>query len=179
MQADLAIPKDRLLPAIPVDITSKSTLEEAFQDASMVVSLVGIMHGSPQDFERIQVKGAENVATVAKNVGAKLVHFSAIGADPSSKIPYYKTKGLAEHSVLNIDPGATIVRPSLVFGPEDDFFNVRIITCLLPDSQRFTSKDFLVLGYPCSVLLNFLGSCPFCLFLEAENRASNLCTSAI
>ncbi|KAF8203016.1 hypothetical protein BJ912DRAFT_337228 [Pholiota molesta] len=123
MQADPAVPKHRLLPAVPVDITSKSTLEEAFQDANMVVSMVGLMHGSPQDFERIQVKGAENVATVARNVGAKLVHFSAIGADPGSKIPYYKTKGLAEHSVLNIDPWATIVRPSLVFGPEDDFFN--------------------------------------------------------
>ena len=85
------------------------------------------MHGSPQDFERIQWKGAENVAIGARNAGAKLVHFSAIGADPSSSIPYVRTKGLAEQSVLRICPEATIVRPSLVFGPEDDFFNVR--TC--------------------------------------------------
>ncbi|KAF9481665.1 NAD(P)-binding protein [Pholiota conissans] len=123
MNADPAIPNTRLLPPVPVDVTSSSTLQEAFQDASIVVSLVGIMHGSPQDFERIQLRGAENVATVAKQAGAKLIHFSAIGADPASKIPYQRTKGLAELSVLKIDPEATIISPSIVFGPEDDFFN--------------------------------------------------------
>ncbi|KJA25843.1 hypothetical protein HYPSUDRAFT_37330 [Hypholoma sublateritium FD-334 SS-4] len=123
MQSDPTIPKDRLLPPVSVDITNPSTLESAFKDARMVISLVGIMHGSPQDFERIQWKGAENVAIAARNAGAKLVHFSAIGADSTSSIPYVKTKGLAEQSVLQISPEATIIRPSLVFGPEDDFFN--------------------------------------------------------
>ena len=123
----LSIPKDRLLPPVSVDITDPSTLPSALKDANIVISLVGIMHGSPQDFERIQWKGAENVAIGARNAGAKLVHFSAIGADPSSSIPYVRTKGLAEQSVLQICPEATIVRPSLIFGPEDDFFNVR--TC--------------------------------------------------
>jgi len=100
-------------------------MKEAFKDANVVVSLVGIMHGSPQDFERIQWKGAENVASAARLAGAKLIHFSAIGADPKSPIHYARTKGLGEQSVLGIDPTATIIRPSLVFGPEDDFFNVR------------------------------------------------------
>ena len=114
-----------MLPPVSVDITDPSTLPNALKDANIVISLVGITHGSPQDFERIQWKGAENVAIGARNAGAKLVHFSAIGADPSSSIPYVRTKGLAEQSVLRICPEATIVRPSLVFGPEDDFFNVR------------------------------------------------------
>lgn len=126
LKADDNISKDCLLPAVSVDITEPSTIEPAFQDASVVVSLVGIMHGSPQDFERIQLKGAENVARAAKDVGAKLIHFSAIGADPNSNIPYWRTKGIAEHSILNINPSSTIIRPSLVFGPEDDFFNVRL-----------------------------------------------------
>ncbi|KDR85435.1 hypothetical protein GALMADRAFT_234311 [Galerina marginata CBS 339.88] len=81
------------------------------------------MHGSPQDFEKVQWKGAENVAMGSRDAGAKLIHFSAIGANPESHIPYSRTKGLAEKSVLAIQPSATIIRPSLVFGPEDDFFN--------------------------------------------------------
>ena len=120
------VPQDRLLPAVPVDITKKETIPPAFENANVVVSLVGIMHGSAQDFTDIQWKGAENVAKCAKDAGARLIHFSAIGADPNSKIPYVKTKGLAEQSILALDPSATIIRPSLVFGPEDDFFNVRI-----------------------------------------------------
>ncbi|KAF8973652.1 hypothetical protein BDZ97DRAFT_1648366 [Flammula alnicola] len=123
LQNDTSIPQERLLPPVPVDITKPSTIKEAFKDASMVVSLVGIIHGSPQDFEAIQWKGAENVAIGARDAGAKLVHFSTLGADPASNIPYTRTKGLAERSLLTIDPKTTIVRPSLVFGPEDDFFN--------------------------------------------------------
>jgi NADH dehydrogenase len=111
---------------VPVDITKIETIPPAFEDSDIVVSLVGIMHGSTQDFTDIQWKGVENVAKCAKEAGARLIHFSAIGADPNSQIPYVKTKGLAEQSVLALDPTATIVRPSLVFGPEDDFFNVWI-----------------------------------------------------
>jgi hypothetical protein len=61
---------------------------------------------------------------MAKNVGAKLIHFSAIGSDPNSSIPYVRTKGLAERSVFEICPDATVIRPSIVFGPGDSFFNV-------------------------------------------------------
>jgi uncharacterized protein YbjT (DUF2867 family) len=118
---------NRLLAPVSVDVTKPATLEAAFQDASMVVSLVGIMHGTPADFEAIQHQGAKNVAVAAKKAGAKLVHFSAIGADPTSSIPYVRTKGLAEQSVMSVDPKTTIIRPSLVFGPEDDFFNVGTI----------------------------------------------------
>jgi uncharacterized protein YbjT (DUF2867 family) len=120
------LPQDHLLPPIPVDVTKKDTLTEAFSNADAVVSLVGILRGSPAQFEAIQWKGAENVALAAAAVGAKLVHISAIGADPHSKIPYTRTKALGEEAVLSYCPNATIVRPSLIFGPGDGLFNVRI-----------------------------------------------------
>lgn len=112
------------LQAVPLDITNPSTLIPAFEGAHTVVSLVGIMHGKPTDFERVQWRGAENVAATAKQAGARLIHFSAIGANPTSDIAYWRTKGLGESAVLAAHPEATIIRPSLVFGPEDDFFNV-------------------------------------------------------
>lgn len=117
---------NHLLPPVPLDVTKPSTLTSAFENARVVVSLVGLMHGTPQQFEDIQWHGAENVARAARQAGAKLIHFSAIGVDPNSHIPYSRTKGLAEISVLEICPDATIIKPSLVFGPEDDFFNVRL-----------------------------------------------------
>ncbi|KAH9486526.1 NADH dehydrogenase [ubiquinone] 1 alpha subcomplex subunit 9, mitochondrial [Psilocybe cubensis] len=123
LQFDKNIPQDYLLPPVSVDITNPSTLQTAFQGANVIVSLVGIMHGTPQEFERIQLQGAENVARAAKEAGAKLIHISAIGADPHSSIPYWRTKGMAENSIFRIDPSSTIIRPSLIFGPEDDFFN--------------------------------------------------------
>ena len=89
-----------------------------------MISLVGLMHGSPEDFDRIQCRGARNVARAAQDIGAKLIHFSAIGADVGSDIPYFKTKGLGEEAVLAENPESTIVRPSLVFGPGDGFFSV-------------------------------------------------------
>ena len=114
----------RVLPPVPADITHPDTLKEAFKDASVVISLVGLMHGSREDFDRIQHRGAQNVARAAQKVGAKLIHFSAIGADPRSDIPYFETKGLGEKAVLKENPKSTIIRPSLVFGSGDGFFSV-------------------------------------------------------
>ena len=82
------------------------------------------MYGSREDFDRIQHRGAQNVARAAREAGAKLIHFSAIGADPNSDIPYFETKGLGEKAVLKENSKSTIVRPSLVFGPGDGFFSV-------------------------------------------------------
>lgn len=127
------IGSSRLLPPIALDVTKPHTLAPAFENAKVIVSLVGLMHGTPRQFDEIQWHGAENVARAAKQVGAKLVHFSAIGADPESHIPYARTKGLAEKSVLEICPNATIIRPSLVFGPEDDFFNVSLFEAVFAE----------------------------------------------
>ncbi|EGO05325.1 hypothetical protein SERLA73DRAFT_44019 [Serpula lacrymans var. lacrymans S7.3] len=112
----------RLLPPQAVDITKPQTLDAAFHGANVVVSLVGIMNGTPEDFERIQWRGAENIANAARRANAKLVHFSAIGADKASHIPYVRTKALGEEVVFEACPDATIIRPSLVFGPGDSFF---------------------------------------------------------
>ena len=101
------------------------------------------MHGSPEDFDRIQHRGAQNVAKAAQEVGAKLIHFSAIGADISSDIPYFKTKGLGEEAVLAKNPKSTIIRPSLVFGPGDGFFSVcdwpsrTFVRSLIPTEIRY------------------------------------------
>ena len=125
----------------------------------MVVSLVGIMHGTPKDFEAVQWKGAANVARAAHDVGAKLIHVSAIGADLSSDIPYARTKALAEHAVLDICPDVTIIRPSIVFGPGDDFFNVRfwILTpsaAELVDTRNLHASPEFCLSYLYSVADN-------------------------
>lgn len=121
---DETLPRDHLLPPVPADVTKAETLTRAFENADAVVSLVGILQGSPTQFEAIQWKGAGNVARAAAAVGAKLVHVSAIGADPHSKVPYARTKALGEEAVLSHCPDATIIRPSLVFGPGDRLFNV-------------------------------------------------------
>lgn len=110
---------------MPVDVTDGETLAEAFENADTVVSLVGILHGSSAHFDAIQWKGAENVARAAVAAGAKLIHISAIGADRNSKIPYARTKALGEEAVRSHYANATIIRPSLVFGPGDGLFNVR------------------------------------------------------
>jgi NADH dehydrogenase len=112
------------LTSVSVDITDISTLRPAFQNAHTVISLVGILQGSIAKFEAVQWKGAENVAVAAQEAGAKLVHLSAIGADPNSPLTSPRTKGLGEQSVLRVSPAATIIRPSLVFGPGDSFFAV-------------------------------------------------------
>ncbi|KAK0481664.1 hypothetical protein IW261DRAFT_1471891 [Armillaria novae-zelandiae] len=99
-QLKTSSPPGALLSPVSVDVRDTSSLAAAFEGSSLVVSLVGIMHGSPKDFEDIQWKGASNIAKAAQSVGANLVHFSSIGADPSSSIPYTRTKGLGEISCL-------------------------------------------------------------------------------
>jgi NADH dehydrogenase len=106
---------------IAADITKRETVERAVQGSDAVVNLVGIMRGN---FAGVQVEGARNVAEAAQAAGARaLVHVSAIGADAGSDIPYARTKGQGEQSVREAFPGATILRPSIVFGSEDQFVN--------------------------------------------------------
>ncbi|KAH7930391.1 NAD(P)-binding protein [Leucogyrophana mollusca] len=113
----------RLLFPCSVDITKPETLARAFYGANVVVSLVGIMNGTPEEFERIQWEGAENVAHAARRANARLIHVSAIGADATSTTPYARTKAFGEYAVLDACPDATIIRPSIIFGPGDGFFN--------------------------------------------------------
>jgi NADH dehydrogenase len=89
-----------------------------------VIYLVGILAESgAQSFDAVQAKGAETVAKAAAAVGARMVHVSAIGADAESPSRYAKAKAAGEAAVMAAVPSATIFRPSVVFGPEDQFTN--------------------------------------------------------
>src|SRR5690606_19115601 len=84
----------------------------------------GILHQSGrQSFDAVQDFGARAVAEAARAQGASLVHVSAIGANPQSQVPYAYTKARGEQAVLETVADAVILRPSIVFGPEDNFFN--------------------------------------------------------
>ena len=121
------VPTGHMLPPVSVDVTRPETLETAFQGSDFVVSLVGILQGTPEQFEKLQWKGAKNIAQASLTAGAKLIHISAIGANKNSHIAYERSKGLGEEAVLSICPDAVVIRPSLVFGPGDEFFGVRTL----------------------------------------------------
>ena len=105
-------------------IFATPSVEAAARDSDMVVNLVGILfERGRQRFEAVQADGAEAVARAAAQNGARLVHVSAIGADAQSPSSYARSKAEGEARVLAALPSATIVRPSVIFGPEDDFFN--------------------------------------------------------
>jgi uncharacterized protein YbjT (DUF2867 family) len=109
-----------------VDIADKKLVAAAVDGAEIVVNLVGILsEWWNRSFQRIHVDGATNIAEAAADGGAKrLIHLSAIGADKNSASAYGRTKALGEEAVLAAFPGATIMRPSVIFGPEDKFFNL-------------------------------------------------------
>jgi uncharacterized protein YbjT (DUF2867 family) len=103
------------------DITDLESVRHAVRGASAVVNLCGVFGRSMQ---KVHVDGARNVAEAAKEAGlGSLVHVSAIGADAASQSNYGRTKGEGEAAIRKIFPGATIMRPSLVFGPEDELTN--------------------------------------------------------
>jgi len=106
---------------VAVDIRDPKAVGEAVRASDSVVNLVGILKG---DFDGIHVAGARNVAEAAAATGAgALVHVSAIGADPESESAYGRSKGEGEAAVRAAFPGATILRPSILFGREDNFVN--------------------------------------------------------
>lgn len=107
------------------NIRDDASVAAAVAGADTVINLVGILYEQGrQRFSDVQAEGARRVAAAAKAAGAeRLVQMSAIGADPDSDSLYASTKGIAERHVRDIFPDASIVRPSIVFGPEDDFFN--------------------------------------------------------
>ncbi|HVI89833.1 MAG TPA: complex I NDUFA9 subunit family protein [Dongiaceae bacterium] len=110
---------------VAVNIRHRASLESAIFGASAVVNLVGILFESgAQRFAAVQAAGAGTVAEVARSAGvARLVHVSAIGADPASPAAYARSKADGEARVRTAFPAATILRPSIVFGPEDNFLN--------------------------------------------------------
>lgn len=107
------------------NVTVPAEVEAAVAGASAVINLVGILYERGQrTFQRIHVDAAATVAKAAKTAGVeRLVQMSAIGADPDSPAAYGRTKAAGEQAVRDAFPAATVLRPSVVFGPEDDFFN--------------------------------------------------------
>jgi NADH dehydrogenase len=106
---------------VQADIGDRASVKRAVRGASAVVNLCGVFGKAMRS---THVDGARNLAEAARDGGANaLVHISAIGADPNSEADYGRTKGLGEQAVREAFPNATIIRPSLVFGPEDNLTN--------------------------------------------------------
>jgi len=109
---------------VQANLRYPASVEAAVRDSSVAINLVGILfERGRQSFEAVQHFGAEQVALAANAYGARLVHMSAIGAEETSPSLYAQSKARGEHAVRAASPDAVIVRPSVVFGPEDDFFN--------------------------------------------------------
>ncbi|WP_024514903.1 complex I NDUFA9 subunit family protein [Bradyrhizobium sp. Tv2a-2] len=109
---------------VQANVRHQGSVEAAARDAHVVVNLVGILAQSgAQTFEAVQAAGAGTIAKAAAGAAAQVVHVSAIGADENSPSAYARTKAEGEKAVLAAVPTATIMRPSVVFGPEDQFTN--------------------------------------------------------
>jgi NADH dehydrogenase len=107
---------------VAADVTRPERLEPAMAEAAAVVNLVGAFSGN---LDALQGKGAGRIAAAAKAAGAEaFVHVSAIGADADSPVDYARTKAEGERAVLEAFPTATILRPSILFGPDDNFLNM-------------------------------------------------------
>ena len=117
-------PMGKVVP-LYANIASDGTMARAVDGAELVVNLVGILaERAAGDFSKLQAEGAGRVARLSAAAGVRhLVQVSAIGADPDSPAQYARTKAQGEALVREHFPSATILRPSLVFGPEDKFFN--------------------------------------------------------
>jgi uncharacterized protein YbjT (DUF2867 family) len=109
---------------VQANLRNATSVEAAARDAHVLINLVGILYErGRQRFDSVHAFGAEQVALAANAHGAGLVHVSAIGADENSRARYARSKAQAEKLVLAAQPQAVIMRPSIIFGPEDDFFN--------------------------------------------------------
>jgi NADH dehydrogenase len=110
--------------AVQANLRYPDSVTAAARQADVVINLVAILYErARQTFPAVHVAGADAVARAAAAAGARMVHVSALGADPDSPSQYARTKAAGEAAVRAAVPGATIFRPSILFGPEDDFFN--------------------------------------------------------
>lgn len=111
--------------AVQANLRYSDSVKRAVEGADAVVNAVGILApAGAQTFEAVHADGARFVAEAAKAEGAsRLIHISAIGADAQSPSRYARTKAEGERAVLSAFPAAIVLRPSIVFGPEDEFFN--------------------------------------------------------
>jgi len=110
----------------PANVADLGSVKAAVNGAAAVVNTTGILsEWGRQTFERVHVTGATNIAEACMDAGiGRLIHISALGADAQSASNYARMKAKGEAAVRAAFPGATIMRPSVVFGPEDGFFNL-------------------------------------------------------
>ncbi len=108
-----------------VDVRDDASVARAVKDADIVINLIGALYETGTwSFETVHVDAPSRIARLAKEAGVgRLVHISALGADANAESAYARTKAAGEKAVLEAFPEATILRPSIVFGPEDRFFN--------------------------------------------------------
>jgi NADH dehydrogenase len=110
--------------AVQANLRYPASVEAAMRGAEVAINLVGILApNGAQTFDAVHADGAGTVAKAAAAAGARMVHVSSIGADANSTSRYARSKAAGEQAVLSAVPAATILRPSVVFGPEDDFTN--------------------------------------------------------
>ena len=109
---------------VKCDVSDPQSVARALAGAQAAINLTGILFEKGQSFEEVQADGAANIAQGAAAAGLRaLVHVSAIGADAESDSTYAVTKAQGEQAVREAFPNAVILRPSIIFGPEDGFFN--------------------------------------------------------
>lgn len=124
---------------VQANVRDRASVARAVEGASAVVNLTGVLHQhGRQKFLAVHAQGARNIAEAARDAGVtRFALVSAIGADEKSASAYARSKAEGERAVLEILPTATILRPSVVFGPEDEFFNkfadlLRFVPSLVP-----------------------------------------------
>lgn len=109
---------------VQANVRNRASVEHVVKGSDHVVNLVGILAESGrQRFNTVQVLGAKNIAESAKAAGIRMTHLSSLAADVNSPSDYARTKGEGENAVLSVLPESVILRPSIIFGPEDRFFN--------------------------------------------------------
>lgn len=113
------------IEVVQANIRNEASIRRALTGAQGVVNLVGLLYETGrQKFQSVHVMGARNIAKVAHELGVpRMVQMSALGADENSASKYARTKALGEQAVRELMPQAVVVRPSIVFGPGDGFFN--------------------------------------------------------
>src|SRR5437868_4262555 len=140
--------------SVQANLRYPASVERAMEGADVAINLVGILYErGKQRFEAVQAEGAHAVAQAAGAAGARVIHVSALGADADSPSLYARSKAAGEAAVLAAARDAVIFRPSIVFGPEDDFFNrfgamARMFPMLLltPDQVELLRSDNIVSG---------------------------------
>ena len=117
--------RDGQIECVQADVWDEPTVARAVEQSASVINTVGhYVEKSTATFDQVHGQGALHVARQARTAGAdRLIHISGLGADPASDSPYVRARGIGEDLVREAFNGVTILRPSVIFGPEDSFLN--------------------------------------------------------